>query len=110
MPPKKRAASATSNLRQKKLSLKFLNNYFYFSLEVAAVAQAVVPAKRGRAAKKLTQEPEPEQEDIKEEPVTTKDSIINKLKEADKKDKKNKFHAPDKELYNSGIYTVKDNN
>ena len=75
------------------------------------VKVTTVPAKRGRAAKKAPVEPEPEEEIEEPEEETikkaepAKDSIIAKLKAADKKENKPKAYHVDKEL-SSASYSV----
>jgi hypothetical protein len=84
MPPKKRAATAIT------------------ATKATTSKPAVAPkrAKKGKAAK------EEEEVVVKVEEPVTKDNIISKLKEADKKSNKVKVYLPDKLVPGAASYTV----
>ena len=83
MPPKKRAATTTAT-----------------SL---AAPKPVVASKRAKKSAKTEAE---EVVTVKVEEPVTKDNIITKLKEADKKSNKVKIYLPDKSIPGALSYTV----
>ena len=85
MPPKKRAATAIT------------------ATKATTSKPAVAPkrAKKGKAAKE-----EVEEVVVKVEEPVTKDNIISKLKEADKKSNKVKVYLPDRLMPGADSFTV----
>ena len=109
MPPKKRAA-ATATASNQFLFEKLSNYHYYYKFGInLETAPASIAPKRGRKAK-VVEEPVEEEEEVKKEEEKveeiTKDNIISKLKEADKKNKKIKVYHPDKNIPGFSNYSV----